>query len=351
MAAGLLAFAAAFSFSLSGCGLTGRSGDSGAYQKGMDALESGDLDSAMIQFRTAVDQDSRVAESYRGEGIVYMKQGEYSSAATVFERSLTAFRKSKNPDADFEEDVEYYLAEACLKNGQTDQALDLYARLSGGKNPARAYLLHGIANIKKNEIDAAKEDFDQAVKKDPGYENCIRIYEALAAASHKADGAAYLEQALNEEPETPEDYYYQGMIYYDLGNSDKALESFKTAVDEGNTGASSMYAKVCIDAGKTDEARSVFDAMVKDGKNLAAAYNGLALCSISDGNYDDALSQIQKGLDQNDDTANEALLYNEAVVYEKKLDFETAKSKMESFLQKYPENEEAKREYKFLQTR
>jgi tetratricopeptide (TPR) repeat protein len=347
----VLTLTAALTFPLSGCSFPNKGSDSGAYQKGLDALESGDYDSAMTQFRTAVDQDSRVAESYRGEGIVYMKQGDYDSAATVFERSLTALRKSQNQDAEFEEDVEYYLAEAYLRNNQIDQALELYAELEDGKNPAQAYLLHGIANIKNNDIDSAKEDFDQVVKKNLSYENCIRIYEALAGASHKADGAAYLEQALNEEPKTADDYYYQGMVYYDLGNTDKALESFKTAVDEGSADASSMYAKVCIDAGKTDDARSVFNAMVKDGTNLAAAYNGLALCSIADGDYDDALSQIQNGLDQNDDSANEALLYNEVVVYEKKLDFETAKSKMESFLQTYPDNEEAQREYKFLQTR
>lgn len=348
----VLTVTAALSPALSGCSLPTAGGkDSGAYQKGMDYLGGGDYENAMIQFRTAVDQNSRVAEAYRGEGIVYMKQSEYDSAATVFERSLTALARSGNSSADFQEDVEYYLAEAYLKNDQTDKALELYAQLTGGKNPARAFLLHGIANIKKSDIDAAKEDFDRVVSKDAGYENCIRIYEALADASHKADGAAYLEQALNAEPKTADDYYYQGMVYYDLGNSDKALASFKTAVDQGSADASSMYAKVCIDAGKTDDARSMFETMVKDGKKLAAAYNGLALCDIADGKYDDALTEIRNGLDQNDDSVNEALEYNEAVIYEKKLDFETAKSKMESFLKKYPDNEEAKREYQFLQTR
>lgn len=336
---------------LSGCSMTSSGSDSGAYQKGMDALADGDLESAMIQFRTAVDQDSRVAESYRGEGIVYMKQGDYASAVTVFERSLTALKRSKNTDEEFEEDVEYYLAEAYMKNDQIDEAIDLYAELTSGEKPDQAFLLHGITRIKQDDIDAALEDFDQVVKKNPSYENCIRIYEALAGASHKADGAQYLEQALNEEPESADDYYYQGMVYYDLGNSDKALESLQTAVDKGSKDAYSMYAKVCIEAGKTDEARSKFEAMVNENKDLAAAYNGLALCDIADGNYDDALTDIQKGLEQNDDSVTEALEYNEAVVYEKKLDFETAKSKMEAFLEKYPDNEEAQREYQFLQTR
>lgn len=345
-----LAVLTALSLFMTGCSMSGGS-DSGAYQKGMDALAEGDLDTAMVQFRTAVDQDSRVAESYRGEGIVYMKQGEYSSAATVFERSLTAWKRSKSNDQDFEEDVEYYLAEAYMKTDEVDKAMDIYTDLTSGKKPDQAFLLHGIANIRKDDIDAAMEDFDKVVEKNPSYENCMRIYEALAGASHKADGSKYLEKALDGTAETADDYYYQGMVYYDLGNSDKALESFKTAADKGSSSATSMYAKVCIETGRTDEARSMFESMKNDGEDLAAAYNGLALCDIADGSYDDALSNIQSGLDQNDDDMTEALLFNEIVVYEKKLDFETAKSKMEEFLNTYPDNEEAQREYEFLQTR
>ena len=45
------------------------------------------------------------------------------------------------------------------------------------------------------------------------------------------------------------------------------------------------------------------------------------------------------------------LLGNEIAVYEWKGDFETAKLKMESYLERYPEDEKAQREYLFLQTR
>ena len=45
------------------------------------------------------------------------------------------------------------------------------------------------------------------------------------------------------------------------------------------------------------------------------------------------------------------LLYNEIVVFENQLDFETAKSKMQEFLEKYPGDQEAVRENTFLQSR
>ena len=49
--------------------------------------------------------------------------------------------------------------------------------------------------------------------------------------------------------------------------------------------------------------------------------------------------------------AEEELLFNEIVVYEYKLDFNTAKEKMQEFLKKYPDNQEAVRENSFLQSR
>ena len=44
-------------------------------------------------------------------------------------------------------------------------------------------------------------------------------------------------------------------------------------------------------------------------------------------------------------------MFNEIVVYEKQLDFNTAKQKMSEFLSKYPDHEDAIRENNFLQSR
>jgi tetratricopeptide (TPR) repeat protein len=345
-AAVLILSAAAFS----GCA-AGASRDSGAYEKGIAALKDGDLDSAMIQFRTAVDQESRVAEAYRGEGLVYLKQKEYSSAATVFERSLSALRRSARSSESFEEDIEYYLAEAYMEAGDLEKALAYYAELTGGLNPDRAFLLHGVASLRNGDVEGAMDDFDRVVEQNPSYENCLRIYETLASASRKADGSAYLEKALSADPETAEEYYNRGLIYYELGNSDEALKSLKKAVDEDYTEAFSMYASVCIETGKTDQARKMFNSRISDKKELAASYNGLALCDLADEKYDDALNNLESGLKQDDDTVTEELKFNEVVVYERMLDFDTAKTKLSAFLEEYPDNEAAIRENKFLQTR
>ena len=83
----------------------------------------------------------------------------------------------------------------------------------------------------------------------------------------------------------------------------------------------------------------------------AKGYNGLALCDISDGDYDSALQNISQGL--GDATSDEMrdLLFNEIVVYEKKLDFATALSKIQEYLKMFPDDENASKELIFLQSR
>src|SRR5699024_12405327 len=57
-----------------------------------------------------------------------------------------------------------------------------------------------------------------------------------------------------------------------------------------------------------------------------------------------ALRNIRQGISCRDESVMRDLLYNEIVVYERQLDFETAQSKMREFLERYPGDEEALRE-------
>ena len=64
-----------------------------------------------------------------------------------------------------------------------------------------------------------------------------------------------------------------------------------------------------------------------------------------------ALEYIQKGLEVKDREVNQALLFNEIVVYERSRDFASAKEKMQQYLAQYPADAAAVKENYFLQTR
>src|SRR5699024_8365688 len=98
-------------------------------------------------------------------------------------------------------------------------------------------------------------------------------------------------------------------------------------------------------------ARGMYQEYLQDGGNDAKAYNGLALCDIYEGRYEEALENIKNGLACKDEEEQQSLLFNEIVAYEYQLDFETAKEKMASDQEQYPDDEEALRENEYLSTR
>ena len=69
------------------------------------------------------------------------------------------------------------------------------------------------------------------------------------------------------------------------------------------------------------------------------------------GEYDEALAIVDAGIAKGNDGNLQNLLGYEIAIYEQKGDFATAKVKMESYIEQYPEDKEAAREYEFLKTR
>ena len=328
---------------LSGC----RGIDSGAYDKGMEALENRDYDTAIEQFQLAAEEDDREAEAYRGEGIVYLEKGDYTSAEKLFAMSLDAM-KYKNEE--FSEDVLYYEAESCYKAGDTDQADQIYRELLEGQNPAKAYLKLGELYMLQGDTDQAVENFSQALSLSPDFNSYIEIYESFKDANMEGDGARYLEEALELTPTEASDYYALGKIYYYLQDYENAKIALNQSIELGDQNASLLLGSVCLETGDISGARNLFQGQVEAG-NQAEGYNGLALCDMTEGNYDAALSEIATGLESANDDQREVLLYNEILVYEYMRDFATAKQKMAEFLTQYPMNQQAVRENKFLSTR
>lgn len=322
--------------------------DSGAYDAGLKALEQKDYVTALAQFQNAVKEDGREVEAYRCEGITYLAMQDYEHAVILLNKSLESLDYK---DENFEKDVNYYLAAAYEGGGQIDQAIATYTNLIEQYKDGDAYFLRGKLYLEQQEEEKAAADFNKSLEKDNGYENYINIYLAYEEKSRGADGAAFLEQAVEKVPENTEEQYQQGRIFYYLEEYDRAKEVLTQAVNGGSQDAVLLLGKIYLETKDTANARSLYQNYLENAKESAKAYNGLALCDIAEENYESAIANIQKGLDCKDEEAQESLLFNEIVAYEKQLDFDTAKQKMTEFLEKYPNNEDAVRENIFLQSR
>ena len=85
--------------------------------------------------------------------------------------------------------------------------------------------------------------------------------------------------------------------------------------------------EVYLSKNDLESARASYEDYIQEEADAAQGYNGLALCDLAEGDYESALNNIQNGIQQADTEEMQDLLFNEIVVYEKSLDFETAKGK------------------------
>lgn len=329
---------------LTGCG----GSESNYYEEGTALLEQGNYEEAADVFEQAVKAEERLPESYRGLGICQLKMEDEAAAIAAFSRSLNEL---DNTNVEFETDVMYYLAEARKDYGEYEKAAQVYTDMLKLQEDPEVYFLRGSVYLKLGDGEKAAADFDAATDDSRDYNMYLDIWEEYQGNGQDMEGEAYLEKALEIKPKEAADYGLRGRVYYEMKDYDGAREELTTAINEGDDEAVLMLGKVYLAMEDPASARGMYQEYLKEGGSEAKAYNGLALCDIYEKKYDDALANIESGLAAKDAEEEQSLLFNEIVAYEYKLDFETAKTKMSAYLEKYPDDEEALRENEFLSSR
>lgn len=330
---------------LTGCGGENQK----TYEQANTDLEEANYDYALNEYQACISAGYKLAQSYRGSGIVKLRTGDYQGAIDDLTNALNDEKTGKSDRKDLLE----YRAAAELKAELYDQAMaDCQTLAEDYSLNANDYYLTGCVALAMDSYDEASSNFSEAYGSDSTYEMAIQIYEAYLGQDMEADGTRYLEAALKTEAKTADDYCERGKVYYYMDDYENARTELTTAADKGSTEATLILGMVYMAQGDTANARSFYQQYIDaDGEDPAKGYNGLALCDIADGDYDSALQNISQGL--GDATSDEMrdLLFNEIVVYEKKLDFSTALSKAQEYVQTFKDDEAAAKELTFLQSR
>lgn len=330
---------------LTGCGGENQK----TYEQANADLEEANYDYALNEYQACISAGYKLAQSYRGSGIVKLRTGDYQGAIDDLTNALNDEKTGKSDRKDLLE----YRAAAELKAELYDQAMaDCQTLAEDYSLNANDYYLTGCVALAMDSYDEASSNFSEAYGSDSTYEMAIQIYEAYLGQDMEADGTRYLEAALKTEAKTADDYCERGKVYYYMDDYENARTELTTAADKGSTEATLILGMVYMAQGDTSNARSFYQQYIDaDGDDPAKGYNGLALCDISDGDYDSALQNISQGL--GDATSDEMrdLLFNEIVVYEKKMDFSTALSKVQEYVQTFKDDDAAAKELTFLQSR
>ncbi|MBO5094140.1 MAG: tetratricopeptide repeat protein [Lachnospiraceae bacterium] len=331
---------------LTGCGKAG-AGEN--IDQGMAAIEALDYEGALAFFEKALVENEDKELLYRGQGIAYIGLTQYEEAAEALEKSLSS---CSGFVGDLEFDTNYYLAAAYYKSGNIDGAAQVYDAILGMRDTEKdAYYLRGALELEKEDFDRAKADFDKAIALDPkDYDCLLDIYQSLERSGYREAGEEYLQTALTEGGDSISDYD-RGRLYYYLRDYDNAKNSLEKARDTGSAEAVLFLGRTYEALGDFNYASSVYANYLESDPDTPEIQNQLGICKMQMGDYEAALEAFASGLACEDKTYMQTLKYNEIAAYEHLSQFKKATVLMESYLQSYPDDEKAKREYEFLKTR
>lgn len=330
---------------LAGCGAAAGENIS----QGMQQIEQMDYEGALKSFEAATVNKENMQLIYRGQGIAYMGMTDYENAAANLEKALTL--SDAHPDQiDF--DINYYLATAYYRGGQTEKAIAVYQAITDLRPEEKdAWYLMGTLELERGNLEAAQTDFEQAVKVNKSdYDMLIDIFCSYSKYGHTELGSAYLQDVLADSSLRLSDYDKGRMSFY-LGDYEAARVSLEKAKDSNGANAVTLLGQAYEKLGDYNYAASVYSTYLETKQADAQIYNQLGLCKLKVGDYEAALNAFQAGLAMEGNSVMQSLKFNEIVAYEYLGQFEQAKLSMAQYLALYPDDEKAQRENTFLQTR
>ena len=342
---GIWAILLMFTVVLSGCG------QGEAEQKiaqGNQAIEAGDYEKGIEIFEKLEVIKGNKKEVYRGLGIAYLGLEEYENSIQALEKSL---QESEGKVGTWEYDTSYYLAAAYEKNGQRQEAIEVYSNILALDKQTEAFFLRGVLYLQSGKEEKAEKDFDQAVAMEKKSQDlCLKIYEQWEETD-KSRGEKYLQKILDTKASTGEELYYRGLAYEKLGEKNAAMDTLRQAVDQGYSEANLVLGRLYEDPESMDAALACYEAYMKANHDSKKAYYELADFQITSEDYQGALETVQKGLSIEGSKGHRELLQCEIACYEYLQDYETARNKAESYLKDYPYDKNVEKELDFLKTR
>lgn len=317
--------------------------------EGMESVAALDYSTALVNFEEADKAKENARLIARGKGIAYMGMTQYDEAIKCF---LEALSLSDGILADVDFDLNYYLAAAYTKNGQYAEAESCYDAILGLRsNEENAYYLRGNVRLQQGKYPDAESDFEKVIRMDPkNYERIVEIFNCLKACGQEEVGKSYLRQTMENNSKSMTSFD-KGKFYYYLGEYQNACIALEDAKEKGKAESYLFLGKAYEATGDYNYASSVYNGYLSKNEPNAAIYNQLGLCELKKGEYQKSLESFQAGLEVNDPSTTQNLLFNQIVAYEYLADFNKAKELIEEYVKLYPDDAAAQREQIFLSSR
>jgi tetratricopeptide (TPR) repeat protein len=226
--------------------------------RGAAKVRKGDLDDAIADFTSALNQNPKSVDAFKNRGIAHHMQGNYNAAIADFNRALRF--DAKSPD---------------LSNAR------------------------GLALFKKGEYDGAIRDFDKAIALDPKYKKAY-VNRGLALHYERqldraiADFNVYLRLA----PDDPTGYLDRASVRMDKGNFKGAVDDYNQAIrlDPNNSGPYTRRGEAWRLQGNLQQSLADHNKAIELNPNDKEAYNNRALTLKDQGKLDEAIADCDQAI-------------------------------------------------------
>lgn len=285
----------------------------------------------------------------RLKGITLMENGKYEEALEEFQKALDL---SLGEVSEEEIDICFYKAQAQYMLGDIEGAMATYTAIINYNENAKAYFLRGNLYYSLGEEEKAQKDYASAIEKDKkNYELYIGVYEALSAHAKEKEAQDYLNQALEIKGNSAYDKMQKGRINFLLGENQTALSLLEEAAKGKEKQAFYYLAEIYSLMGDEASAESNMNSYMESGIADSYSLYTIANDELAKGNYDMVIECLTKALELERVPNKQIIMKTLVIAYEQKSDFASAYEWMTEYVKAYPEDEEAKRELTFLETR
>ena len=303
---------------------------------------------ALNLFAKAEEAGEELKTIARGKGIAYLGLAKYQEAVEQFIHTLSYSNEFVD---DFDFDTSYYLATAYFKNGQMKEAENVYSSILALREEREAHFLRGLTFLEQGEIEKAKADFDLALQKNKtDYDMRINICQAFAEKGLEEDGKAYLQEALGSTEKKISDYD-KGRLSYYLGDYENARNYLEASKNEKDAQTVLLLGQTYEKLGDYNYAASVYSNFLTKNSDNVIILNRLGMCKLQSGDAAGARDYFEKALALEDSSMTQVLKFNQIVAYEYLGEFDQANILIKDYLSIYPDDQEALREFEFLQSR
>jgi tetratricopeptide (TPR) repeat protein len=246
------------------------------FEAGVASMEAGaeKYDDAVRAFRAALAQDPKLWEAWLDIGVIELRRARLGEAAKALQQSLTIYASPEALDA---------LGEVYLRQGKSEQAIDLYERALG-KNPDDVRSRNALASALRHagKLDAAEAECRAILGSNAFDPTAYATLGAIKIDRGQLDLAELLlQRGLAKHPDHPLLLVNLGLVALKRGDDQTAFANFDKASAKDPTFVVGRLNKAALFLGAGDHtrARTELDAVlaIEPGNTDALLAQGIAL--------------------------------------------------------------------------